>query len=218
MENTNKFRQLMYEDSELKAETRTELARAKTALQELLDEWNNKLGMSRISDYAKLFSLIHTPEKTYSAAVREASPVPVDPGLLEIRPGVSIRLPDIPTPNTLFVLARTARNAILTGHVRLWSISADGKIVLNEDEAEIFLNASDIYASRELSKKYATACVQLKENMDTVIDIMSNMTSSRLPLSPFSIAEQTGFAFLYRLKLEPDQLREQIRILETEVV
>jgi hypothetical protein len=206
----NTFPVLVYEDIKFKETTKSEIEGAKIALQNLLNEWNG-LKLPAITDYKQLFRVIHTPQRVYSETYHALNPEPVY-GALTIRPGVSINLTDVPLPNELYIKARSAQREIQTGRLELWTIE-DEKIVLNEIAAKTHLNSADIYAENEAQKMFVEACLMFVESSDTLITSLTNMPSTRLPMTPFSIIERTGFLFLSRVKLDPDQMRELLKSL-----
>jgi hypothetical protein len=200
---------LVYQDEKFKETTKAEIASAKTALQNLLNEWNF-LKLPRITDYLQLFRVVHTPQRVYSETYHALNPEPGAYGSVAIHPGVNLNLTDVPVPNQLYVRAREARQQIQNGRIELWSIEND-TVILNETAAEALINSMNVYAQNEAQKKFIEAAVSYKEAGNYLHDVIINGTSMELQFStPFAILERQAGNIL-KVDIVPDALRAMVK-------
>jgi hypothetical protein len=211
MKTENTFPQLVYEDTKFKEQTRSEIQAAKTALQNLLNEWNS-LGLPAITDYKELFKLVHVPQRVYSDTVHSMSPEPVSHGSFAIAPNVNVKITDAPVPNQLYVRAREAKMQIQNGRMQLWSIEND-TIILNETEAEALCDSMDVYAENIEQKKFIEAAISYRDSGNYLHDVIINGTSLTFQHStPFEIVERHGGNIL-KVDISPDALRAMVKEL-----
>jgi len=208
----NEFPMLVYQDEAYKQKTRNEIAGAKAALQNLLDEWNSMEDLPKITNYRDLFKLIHVPQKFYSDQFQAEGKKPVQ-GSFALQPGVNLKFTTVPVPNSLYVKAREAKQQIMNGHLELWSIDENGKIVLDETAAQNLVNSMDVIAENIEQKKFIDAVISYKEAGNYLHDCLINGTTLGFSFStPYEIIERHSGNIL-RVEIVPDALRSMVKEL-----
>jgi len=172
---------LIYKDEKHETKTRAELDTSRVTLQDLLDEWNKQ----ELTTCTDIFPLMMNPQKVYGEAVKSVADIPISHGKFQINKDKFLEIMDVPTPNDLYVKARTARQTPFAAHRELWSIK-DNLIVMDQAVADGFIYCRNIYAENERQKEFAQAVINHKKSSDTLINILTNLPGNGLHvLFPF---------------------------------
>jgi hypothetical protein len=204
-------KQQIYRDEAFETRTRTELENAREALQALLDSWN-EVDICKCDD---LFRLTQQPEKYYNEKVGETVELPVTKGKFQISRDAYLSILQVPTPNTIYVAARTARKQSFTGIPALWHISPDGKTVeMDEAEAQKYIDAKSIYISNEQQRIFVDNVVQFMRSSNYLHETLKELPGlSTLFSIPFTIVERNN-QILSKVEISYPQLTEVLKVLK----
>lgn len=201
----------IYRDTFHEEKTRQELENARTALQNLLDAWN-EIDICKCDD---LFRLTQQPEKYYNDKVGETIELPVTKGKFQISRDAYLSILQVPTPNTIYVAARTCRKHSFTGIPALWSISPDGtKVLMDQEKANEFIDAKSIYISNEQQRVFVDNVVQFMQSSNYLHETLKELPGlSNLFSIPFTIVERNN-QILSKVEISYPQLTEVLKVLK----
>jgi len=205
------MKQQFHQDEAYEAKIRTELEDAQAALQNLLTEWN----LLDIGVCDDLFRLTQQPEKYYNDKIGETVELPVTKGKFKLSKDVYLSMLQIPTPNSIYVAARTCRKHSYSGIPSLWHISADGKTVeLDEKQAFQFIDSQSIYVESEQQRIFVDHVLQFKESSNYLHEVIKGLPGlSTLFSIPFTIVERNN-QILSKVEISYPQLNEVLKVLK----
>ena len=176
-----KYPKLIYADPELTEKTKSEIAAAAIAAQELLDCWNEL----NLPPLEKLFELIHNPIGVYK------------------------RVSEGDIPLNLTSLARKAKNHTVIGNPDLISIK-DNKIVVNETEKERILNINYVFAENKVQEVFARNCIEFARLSNLLSEQIMYLPTNRQLAEPFKQVG-APFKILKKVELQVEYVQELIK-------
>jgi hypothetical protein len=193
---------IIYQDPVHQEQVKKELETTRLKLQNLLDEW---IGLD-IGPLENWFQLIQNPTRHYSEAVRSVVEVPAT-SRYQINKDLYMQILDVPTPNTLYLKAKEAQKAPLTGILDLWRIEGN-KFVVDADRADELIFARSVVATTPEQKKLAADVCKYVELSKSLTATLSNMPGAGYLTSlPWQITGRQ-FPGMFILEMEPEGLRD----------
>jgi hypothetical protein len=198
----------VYRDELHEANTKRDLQAAQTALQAVLKVWNS-LELTACND---IFQLILNPQTVYKEAVNELAVVPITAGRFQVSKDVYIKSLDVPIPDSLYRICRTARGLQYTNLPALWSVSGD-QIIMNETEANQLIDFQSIYASGEKIKlaedltKFVNLYNELNLKLNYELFNTSNPITNTFFRGLFTFEDTDGRGNYGKLAFIPDKLK-----------
>lgn len=194
---------IIYQDPQHQQQVRAEIETTRQKLQTLLDTWNG-LELVPLTDW---FALVQNPEKVHAEAVTEVAEVPLTKGKFQIRKDLYMQILDIPVPNALFVAAREAKKASMTGILDLWRIEGS-TFVVDADRADELIFARSVVATTPEQKKLAADVCKYVELSKSLTATLSNMPGAGYLTSlPWQITGRQ-FPGMFILEMQPEGLRD----------
>ena len=170
----------VYRDTAHEETTKAEMQNAQRSLQDLLDTWNS-MDIGPANDLEEL--LIKT-DKVYDRAINKLVEVPDTGGKFKVNKSVYMDTLQLPDPSALYALAKRLRQQSYCGVPLLWTIQ-EGKVILVEEEAKLYIESRSIYATTPAAVQFARDMTKLCELLN---DLNKRVDGELLP--PFGWSYQ----------------------------
>jgi len=134
-------RVVLFTDPGFEEATQREIAEAKTAMEAVLAAWDS-LKLTAINSTSELYDLIQQPEMMFKEALMSMTRRSSDTN-------VPVPAPRPINPEPFYASVRSAKSFPYTGRqYGLFTIEKK-KVVVNEEQAELYINARTLYADSE---------------------------------------------------------------------
>lgn len=197
----------VYRDFPYEERTRNQIESAKNALQSLLNEWLS-LQIGEISD---IVELLFSTEKVYKKAIDQLVSDPAPVGRFAVKRDFHINSLELPNPTALYTIAKAVQQKPFCTVSELW-IVRNGKIEINEFEAETLINAGNFYTSDPGKTKDVKDYLKL---CDLYNSLNKRLGGDLLPPTPWTYNHFRGNYLLvqdfnrnYELKPDPEYIRK----------
>ena len=196
-----KYPLLIYKDEKFEDETRNGIEQTYSALKKLWDIW---LGLD-VGEIDNIFLLVVSADQIYKDSFQSTIKVPAKVGGYDITREQFLDVVEMPEPVGLLAAAVAVQQSPCYGYQHLWSI-VDGKVIQDNEGAEIVIHSQNIYAADERQAELAKSIVEYVRLSNFIIQEFKALQWRGIPIPPFTL---TGVYLrtINELKLEVEQLR-----------